>query len=121
MTFKAHDADAILDRATPLLHQHAQEVQPYGHIVAVPIALSASARQAPVDNLNQLLADTMTLRDLYKKHHWQASGPTFHQLHLLFDAHYQQQSDLVDAVAERIRMLGGVSLQWAWMWRKRCG
>ena len=87
MTFKAHDADAILDRATPLLHQHAQEVQPYGHIVAVPIALSASARQAPVDNLNQLLADTMTLRDLYKKHHWQASGPTFHQLHLLFDAH----------------------------------
>jgi starvation-inducible DNA-binding protein len=110
MTSKAHDADAILDRARPILHQHAQEVQPYGHIVAVPIALSASARQAGVDNLNQLLADTMTLRDLYKKHHWQAAGPTFHQLHLLFDAHYQQQSDLVDAIAERIQMLGGVSL-----------
>src|SRR6188768_791063 len=113
MTFKAHDADAILDRATPLLHQHAQEVQPYGHIVAVPIALSASARQAAVDNLNQLLADTMTLRDLYKKHHWQVAGPTFYQLHLLFDKHYEEQSELVDTIAERIQMLGGVSLAMA--------
>jgi DNA-binding ferritin-like protein len=63
-----------------------------------------------VENLNQLLADTMTLRDLYKKHHWQLAGPTFYQLHLLFDKHYEQQNESVDAIAERIQLLGGVSV-----------
>ena len=79
----------------------------------MPIALSANACKESVENLNQLLADTMTLRDLYKKHHWQVAGPTFYQLHLLFDKHYEQQSELVDAIAERIQMLGGVSLAMA--------
>ena len=55
----------------------------------------------------------MTLRDLYKKHHWQASGPTFYQLHLLFDKHFQEQSELVDQIAERIQLLGGLSLAMA--------
>ncbi len=63
-----------------------------------------------VGNLNQLLADTMTLRDLYKKHHWQLAGPTFYPLHLLFDKHYDEQNDLVDTIAERIQVLGGVSI-----------
>ncbi len=110
MTVKTPDPDAILGLATPLVRQQASELHPYGHIVALPIALSASACKASVDNLNQLLADTITLRDLYKKHHWQTAGPTFHQLHLLFDAHHEQQSEIVDAIAERIQMLGGVSL-----------
>ena len=66
--------------------------------------------RASADNLNQLLADTITLRDLYKKHHWQVSGPTFYQLHLLFDKHFGEQNELVDAIAERIMMLGGVSI-----------
>ena len=52
----------------------------------------------------------MTLRDLYKKHHWQVQGATFYQLHLLFDKHAGEQSVLVDAIAERIQMLGGVTL-----------
>ena len=73
------------------------------------IALTPNVRQKSVDNLNQVLVDTMTLRDLYKKHHWQVSGPTFYQLHLLFDKHYEEQSELVDAVAERIQSLGGIS------------
>ena len=107
------DADAILNRAKPLLHQHANEIQPYGHLVKLPIALSESACRQSVDNLNQLLADTITLRDLYKKHHWQAAGPTFYQLHLLFDKHYEQQNELVDAIAERIQLLGGVSVAMA--------
>jgi starvation-inducible DNA-binding protein len=47
---------------------------------------------------------------MYKKHHWQVSGPTFYQLHLLFDKHFDEQSKLVDAVAERIQLLGGVSI-----------
>ena len=101
------DAEAILKRAQPLTHQQAHEIQPFGHLVRMPIALSESACKESVEHLNQLLADTMTLRDLYKKHHWQVAGPTFYQLHLLFDKHYEQQSELVDAI------LGGVSLAMA--------
>jgi starvation-inducible DNA-binding protein len=76
---------------------------------------TSSSRRSPwrrtsgregVDNLNQLLAGTMTLRDPYKKHHWQLAGTTFYQLHLLFDKHYEQQNELVDAIAERIQLLG---------------
>src|SRR4030095_8176141 len=110
MRTKTLDADAILDRAKPLVHQQAPEIQPYGHIVKLPIALSENACKQSVENLNQLLADTITLRDLYKKHHWQVAGPTFYQLHLLFDKHYEQQNELVDAIAERIQLLGGVSV-----------
>jgi starvation-inducible DNA-binding protein len=107
------NADEILQRARPLTHQTAHEFQPFGHIVKLPIALSERACAQGVENLNQLLADTMTLRDLYKKHHWQVSGPTFHQLHLLFDKHYEEQGELVDLLAERIRVLGGVGLAMA--------
>jgi len=101
------------DRARPLDHQHGREFQAFGHMTHRPIALSESAAKQSVENLNQILADTMTLRDLYKKHHWQTAGPSFHQLHLLFDKHYEEQNELVDAIAERIQMLGGVSLAMA--------
>ena len=107
------DADEILQHASPVVHQTGHEIQPYGHLIRMPIALAESACKESVDNLNQLLADTMTLRDLYKKHHWHASGPTFYQLHLLFDKHYAEQAKLVDAIAERIQALGGVSLAMA--------
>lgn len=107
------DADEILKRATPLVHQHAPEMQPYDHLVRMPIALSEVTCRESVSNLNQLLADTITLRDLYKKHHWQVAGPTFYQLHLLFDKHAGEQSALVDALAERIQLLGGISLAMA--------
>ena len=107
------DADVILKRAEPHTHQQAHEIQPFGHLVRMPIALSEHACKESVENLNQLLADTMTLRDLYKKHHWQLAGPTFYQLHLLFDKHYEAQSELVDSIAERIQMLGGISLAMA--------
>jgi starvation-inducible DNA-binding protein len=78
--------------------------------VKMPIGLSEKVCAASVENLNQLLADTITLRDLYKKHHWQVSGPTFYQLHLLFDKHFGEQNELVDMIAERIMVLGGVSI-----------
>ena len=113
MTKKTFDAETILNRAQPLIHQEAHEIQPFGHLVKLPIALSEEACKESVTNLNQLLADTITLRDLYKKHHWQVAGPTFYQLHLLFDKHYEQQNELVDAIAERIQLLGGVSLAMA--------
>jgi starvation-inducible DNA-binding protein len=96
--------------AAPLTGQHAREIQAFGSVVPMPIALAEDTRRASAASLNQLLADTMTLRDLYKKHHWQVSGPTFYQLHLLFDKHFNEQSELVDLIAERIMMLGGVSV-----------
>ena len=79
----------------------------------MPNGLSERTGRESVDNLNQILADTITLRELYKKHHWQVSGPTFYQLHLLFDKHFGEQSELVDQIAERIMMLGGVSVAMA--------
>src|SRR3981189_3310353 len=110
MTKSVIDADTILKQATPVAHQESHEIQPFGHLVHMPIALSENTCKESVENLNQLLADTMTLRDLYKKHHWQVAGPTFYQLHLLFDKDYEEQNALVDSIAERIQVLGGVSL-----------
>jgi starvation-inducible DNA-binding protein len=107
------DVDQILKRARPITDQRAHEIQPFGHLVRMPIALDATVCQESVENLNQLLADTMTLRDMYKKHHWQVAGPTFYSLHLLFDKHYKEQSELVDEIAERIQLLGGVSVAMA--------
>lgn len=102
-----------VSRATPITAQKAHEIQAYGHVISMPIALGEKARQQSVGNLNQILADTMVLRDLYKKSHWQVSGPTFYQLHLLFDKHFGEQSELIDSIAERIMMLGGVSIAMA--------
>ena len=104
------DTTDWLSRARPLVHQTAHEIQPFGQLVRLPIALDARACGESVANLNQLLADTITLRDLYKKHHWQVAGPTFMQLHLLFDKHAGEQTELVDSLAERIQSLGGVCL-----------
>jgi len=100
-------------RAKPVLHQHAREIQPYGKIAKLSIALDETACESSIDNLNQILADTMTLRDMYKKHHWQVAGATFYQLHLLFDKHHGEQDELVDTIAERIQLLGGVSIAMA--------
>lgn len=112
---KSHSVknESIVDCVRPLVDQDAREIQPYGTIVKLPIALAESVCKASAENLNQVLADTMTLRDMYKKHHWQVAGPTFYQLHLLYDKHYKDQSELVDSLAERIQMLGGISIAMA--------
>lgn len=79
----------------------------------LPIGLDEKTRLASVTMLNQLLADTISLRDMYKKHHWQVVGPTFYQLHLLYDKHYEEQAELVDTIAERIQILGGIAVAMA--------
>ena len=94
----------------PRTGQRAPELQEYGTIARLPVGLAESVCIESVEALNQTLADTITLRDLYKKAHWQVAGPTFYQLHLLFDKHYEAQDELVDQIAERIQLLGGVSL-----------
>jgi starvation-inducible DNA-binding protein len=105
--------EAGTKRAVPIQHQHAPEIQPYGKIAKLPIALDEKTCATSAENLNQLLADTITLRDIYKKHHWQVAGHTFYQLHLLFDKHHAEQDELVDQIAERIQLLGGISLAMA--------
>jgi len=101
------------DEATPLIEQRAAEIQTFGRVVKLLIALSKKVCARSADNLNQLLADTITLRDLYKKHHWQVAGHTFYQLHLLFDKHFKEQNELVDTIAERIQSLGAMSIAMA--------
>jgi starvation-inducible DNA-binding protein len=100
--------------AQPRFHQRAAEIQAYGTVNhLLPLELEEPVRLEMTAQLNQLLADSMTLRDLYKKSHWQVSGPTFYQLHLLFDKHFGEQMEIVDAIAERIQLLGGVSIAMA--------
>ena len=100
--------------AQPRYHQSARELQAFGTVTSVmPLQLEEPVRLEMTERLNQLLADTMTLRDLYKKSHWQVSGATFYQLHLLFDKHYGEQNGIVDTIAERIQLLGGVSIAMA--------
>jgi starvation-inducible DNA-binding protein len=107
------NSSAGTERSRPLLHQHAREIQPYGTIAKLSIALDEATCLQSVENLNRVLADTITLRDLYKKHHWQVAGHTFYQIHLLFDKHYEEQNEMVDTIAERIQSLGGISLAMA--------
>jgi starvation-inducible DNA-binding protein len=100
--------------AQPRLHQRAGEIQRYGTVTPMlPLELEEPVRLEMTEQLNQLLADTMTLRDLYKKSHWQVAGPTFYQLHLLFDKHFGEQAELVDTIAERIQLLGGLAIAMA--------
>jgi starvation-inducible DNA-binding protein len=100
--------------AQPRFHQSARELQAFGTVTSMaPLQLIEPVRLEMTEQLNQLLADTITLRDLYKKSHWQVSGATFYQLHLLFDKHFAEQNEIVDKLAERIQLLGGISIAMA--------
>ena len=100
--------------AQPRVHQHAGEIQQYGTVTPMlPLELEQPVRLEMTEQLNLLLADSMTLRDLYKKSHWQVAGPTFYPLHLLFDKHYEEQVEIIDQIAERIQLLGGIALAMA--------
>lgn len=101
----------INNEVAPHWHAQAHEIQAYGDVTQdMPHRLDAKVRSKMVGMLNQLLANSIQIRDMYKKHHWQVSGPTFYQLHKLFDKHFGQQVELVDTIAERIQLLGGVSI-----------
>jgi starvation-inducible DNA-binding protein len=100
--------------AEPRVHQRGREIQPYGTVThAFHLEFEEPVRLEMTEQLNQLLADSMTLRDLYKKAHWQIAGPTFYQLHLLFDKHFGEQVEVVDTIAERIQLLGGLAIAMA--------
>jgi starvation-inducible DNA-binding protein len=100
--------------AEPRVHQRGREIQPYGTVThAFHLQLEEPVRLEMTEQLNQLLADSISLRDLYKKAHWQVAGPTFYQLHLLFDKHFEEQVEIVDTIAERIQLLGGLAIAMA--------
>lgn len=105
---KGGEARAV--EAQPVLRQRGKEIQPFGTLVEYPLALAAKPRAESIKALNQILSDTLVLRDMYKKHHWQVSGATFYSLHLLLDKHYEEQAKLVDEVAERVQTLGGIAI-----------
>lgn len=106
-----NSSSAHFQHEQPKLGRRARETQDFGEIMKrLRIGLSDEVRAHSVAELNQILADSMMLRDLYKKHHWQAAGITFREMHLLFDKHYEDQVALVDAIAERIQILGGISV-----------
>lgn len=102
-------ADGAIDVAQPDYKIKPNEIQAFGTLKDLPIALAENARAKSVGVLNQILVDTMSIRDLYKKHHWQVSGVTFYQLHLLLDKHFEEQAAFVDLLAERIQSLGGLA------------
>jgi starvation-inducible DNA-binding protein len=107
---KTKNAPTNGTKASPVLNQRAKPIQKFGTVVRLPIGLDEKVTLDSTKDLNQLLADTIMLRDLYKKHHWQVSGHTFYQLHLLLDKHYEEQAELVDTIAERIQSLGGIAI-----------
>jgi starvation-inducible DNA-binding protein len=114
MAKKPSSSNSHKASAQPRFHQSARELQAFGTVTSMgPLQLIEPVRLEMTEQLNQLLADTMTLRDLYKKSHWQVSGATFYQLHLLFDKHYGEQNEIVDTIAERIQLLGGISIAMA--------
>jgi starvation-inducible DNA-binding protein len=94
----------------PHLGQRGPEVQKFGTLRQLPIALSSEARGESADLLNRILADTTVLYAMYKKHHWNVAGATFYQLHLLFDKHAEEQLELIDLLAERVQSLGGIAV-----------
>ena len=97
--------------ATPHFHQQRRIIQEFGTVTHLPtLQLPEENRRELCDGLNRVLANSIVLRDMYKKSHWQTSGATFYSLHLLFDKHHAEQLDLVDLLAERVQILGGVSI-----------
>ena len=101
---------AASDEANPKLAHGDHEVQRFGSLRKLPLGLDDASRRQSCKLLNEILADSTILYSLYKKHHWLVSGPTFYQLHLLFDKHAAEQLVLLDSLAERVQMLGGIAV-----------
>jgi starvation-inducible DNA-binding protein len=68
-----------IDHSQPLLHQHGSEIQKFGTLRNLPIALSPDARTESCTLVNQILADTIILYHLYKKHHWLMQSSATHE------------------------------------------
>lgn len=107
-TAPAHKQAGAME-GQPRLQQRSREIQSFNELRSLPLGMPEEAIGQSVTLLNQLLADSITLYQLYKKHHWQVAGPTFYELHLLLDKHAEEVEGSIDLLAERIQMLGGVA------------
>ena len=96
--------------AAPHYARLGKEVHRFGTVLDLPIGLDKSVRAESCELVNEILADSTVLYALYKKHHWTVVGPTFYQLHLLFDKHAEEQLELLDMLGERVQMLGGIAV-----------
>ena len=74
---------------------------------SINIGLTEEQRQGVINLLNQDLADAYLLLVKTKKYHWDVVGPQFRSLHQLWEEHYQKLTLNIDALAERVRALGG--------------
>ncbi len=88
--------DAIAQRKAPL---------------KTPTALGANATQDISGALNILLADMFALYMKTKNFHWHVSGPHFRDYHLLLDDQSAQIYATTDAIAERVRKIGGTTMR----------
>jgi starvation-inducible DNA-binding protein len=61
--------------------------------------------------LTTLLADMFALYAKTKNFHWHMSGPHFRDYHLLLDEQAGQIFATTDAIAERVRKIGGTTLR----------
>jgi starvation-inducible DNA-binding protein len=76
-----------------------------------PTDLPSNAVQDISGALNTLLADVFALYIKTKNFHWHMSGPHFRDYHLLLDEQSEQIFSLTDALAERVRKIGGTTLR----------
>lgn len=74
---------------------------------AINIGLTDEQRQGVTELLNQDLADSYVLIVKTKKYHWDVVGPQFRSLHEIWEEQYEKLTLNIDALAERIRALGG--------------
>jgi starvation-inducible DNA-binding protein len=75
-----------------------------------PHRLSAEATRDISAALTSLLADMFSLYFKTKNFHWHVSGPRFRDLHQMFDEQAAELIGATDAIAERVRKIGGTTL-----------
>lgn len=78
--------------------------------LATPSDLSEKGRQEITESINPLVADAFALYVKAKNFHWHLSGSHFRDYHLLFDEQADQIFAMIDALAERVRKLGGLTI-----------
>ena len=70
------------------------------------IGISDENRAAVSAQLAKLLADEFVLYTKTRNAHWNVEGPDFHSMHLFFESQYEELDEIMDSVAERMRMIG---------------
>jgi starvation-inducible DNA-binding protein len=79
--------------------------------LASPTDLGAHATRDIAGALNALLADTFALYLKTKNFHWHMTGPHFRDYHLMLDDHGEELFAMTDALAERVRKVGGTTIR----------